>query len=115
MEVGEKIKIFPDTDVAAYRRLIRELGFTSAAHKDYIEVKAIKKTNKYDAKKLGALIKRKRKVKNLTRKQLAEAIPVHYYTLGYWEAGTRRPYDYNLEILIDKLNIKKEELEACKQ
>lgn len=109
---GERIKIFPETNINAYTRWILSQGFTYTLEEDAIVItKKIYK--KYDPNKLANLIREKRILWNMTRKDLADKVGVLEGTVFNWEVGRYIPYEYNLNIMKDVLNISERELERC--
>lgn len=58
-----------------------------------------------NAQDLGVLIKKKRKDKNLTQKQLGELLHVSLTTVSKWETGINFPDIQNLKALSNLLDI----------
>ena len=58
-----------------------------------------------NARDLGALIRKKRKDKNLTQKQLGELLHVTLATVSKWETGINFPDIENLKVLSEMLDI----------
>lgn len=110
MYQGMTIKIFPDTDVGAYRRYIKDCGYSSSVHKDYIKVGKPLRFNAVDAAKLGKILKKVRTYKRITREELSELIEVDENTIYRWETGTRKPTLANLSKCCEVLEIDREEL-----
>lgn len=97
---GEKIKIFPNTNVSAYMRAIKEEGFEVEREDDYIIV-GTKLKHLQEVDVLPSTIRYARKRKGLTRKQLADMCEVTKQTVMNWEYGytTPRELDRVKEIL----------------
>lgn len=110
---GMKIKIFPETDTGAYKRMIKDHGFKSTVYRDHIIVGGRYKKTKLDTLKLAELIKQKRKKKRLTREQLAEKLCITPGTVYEWEIGRKQPRKDVFVDLKTVLNIQAEELEKC--
>ena len=110
---GEIIKIFPETDVAAYKNWIMRQGFDVIVRKDYIRVGRRTTYYKYDAKKLGELIFKKRRAKGLEIKDLAKKVGVKEDAAFSWEIGLTQPKPANLDKVEELLEITKEELRKC--
>lgn len=110
MYQGMMIKTFPDTDVEAYRRYIKDCGYSSSVHKDYIKVGKPLKVNALDSGKLGKILKKVRTYKKLDRKTAAERIGISEDTIYKWELGMRTPNNENLTKYCEILGIDKIEL-----
>lgn len=110
MYQGMTIKIFPDTDVDAYRRYIKDCGYSSSVHKDYIKVGKPLRFNAIDSVKLGKILKKVRTYKRITRARLSELISVDEDTIYRWETGIRKPTLVNLTKCCEVLGIDREEL-----
>lgn len=109
---GMTIKIFPDTSVKAYQKLIRENGFTSTAYKDRIVVG--EPLREIDRRELGKLIKSKRARKKMTKTDLAQRLCIKEITVDNYEAGNTQPRRDIMNDLKKVLNIKEEEIKKCR-
>lgn len=110
---GMKIKIFPETDTTAYKRMIKDHGYKSTVYRDHIIVGGRYKKIKLDNNKLASLIKQKRKKAKLTREELAAKLCITPATVYEWEIGRKQP---RKDVMVDLkivLNIQAEELEKC--
>ena len=111
---GEKIKIFPETNIESYRNWINDEGFVCKVHRDYIEVGKRYKRHQFDLKALGRTISVHRKAKGWSREKLAKEMHVHFDTIFGWEDGIRQPREEKIEVLKYLLNISAEEIEKCR-
>ena len=110
---GEKIKIFPDTDVGTYTRWIRKEGFTYQVNLNDIEI--LKKVSKTVSPKLfGRLIREKMYIYKLNSDELADIIQVNKDTLLNWELGFTIPNSYNMGRIKEALKITETEMEECR-
>lgn len=107
---GMIIKIFPDTDIEAYRRYIRECGYSSSVHKDYLKVGKPLNNRGLDPAKLGKILLKLRTYKRLDRQTVAKKIGVSEDAIYVWETGRRVPKDSHLTIYCDILGVDKKEL-----
>lgn len=110
---GEVIKIFPETDVAAYKTWITNQGYNVIVREDYIRVGRRVRFNKYNSEKLGKLIFQHRMDMDLTHDDLSNLIKVKPDTVFEWEIGAKQPKAKNLSLLVEILDIKQEDLEKC--
>ncbi len=110
---GERIKIFPDTDIRTYKNWISSQGFSYFVHGEYIVIGRKGKCFTYDATALGKLISSHRKAKGMDRFELADRIGVIEDSVFEWEIGRKQPKENNLLKLREVLDITKEELEKC--
>ena len=96
LKTGDVIKIFPDTDVDAYVRAIRDEGFYHTLKKDCIVVgKQFKILT--EKKYFMSVVKYARVHKGLSRSELAKLCGVTEHTVFNWETG------YTLPKNIDKV------------
>ena len=109
---GEKIKIFPDTDRKSYERWIHREGYDFETKGDYIIVLS-RFNRKYSSKLLGEMIRKKRMMKGISREALSNMIGVNMDTEFNWEIGRTLPNKYNMNILIDVLNLQERDLDKC--
>lgn len=114
IEQGMRIKTFNDTDVLAYVNLINDNGFRANVRSGYIEVGARLKTF-YDKKELARLIRNRRVLKRLSKDMLADRLGVTRGTINCWEAGKITPNNYNMNHIMEVLNITKGELVKCER
>ena len=109
---NERIKVFPDTDVEAYIRYFRNQGYLCQLEGDELVIgKRVRLT--YKSTKLGKLIYDKRNAKQIPRGKFADMLGVTVDTVFKWEIGQRKPFDYNLNHIIEILEITEEELKEC--
>ena len=87
---GMIIKTFPDTDVHAYVRWIRENGFKADIYRDYIRV-GKRRRNDIDRNEMARLIRTSRKARKLTREELSIRLGVSVDSVYAWEKGERIP------------------------
>lgn len=98
MNTGDYIKMFPDSDVDAYIRLVESYGFRSSYKNGYIAVgKAYK--DPADKKTFAERIIRERKKLKLDQDEFAEYLGVSKTTIYNWELGNRLPGEYNRQQL----------------
>ena len=110
--VGEKIKIFPDTNIIQYGRWIHTQGFNYEKRGNYIVI--IDRTRPdYDKKLFATIIRHRRKLKGITKDMLAEKVDVTKNTINLWENGTMMPSRYNLNKIMPVLDITERDLERC--
>ena len=110
---GERIKMFPDSDVRQYGRWINQQGFNYKRSGDYLIVLS-NNTPKYDRKLFAHILKHRRKLKNLTLEDVANKLEVTEYTVWTWEIGRFMPRKYNLDNLMKILDITERDLERCR-
>ena len=110
---GERIKIFPDTNIDSYIRWIRSQGYL--CHVDINEIVVDEKAFKtIDKVALGKLINQKRTKKKITIGEFADIIQATPRTVFHWEIGRMQPREYFIEQIRDVLEISQEELEQCR-
>lgn len=113
LQENERIKIFPDTDVDAYIRYFRNEGYSCKVEGNEIVIgKKIRLT--YGSTKLGKLIYNKRNEKKISRGEFAEKLGVSVDSVFKWEIGQRKPFDYNLNNIVEILDITERDLERCR-
>lgn len=109
---GERIKIFPDTDFNQYCRFIHSQGFTYKKVGEYLII--LKKAYpKYDRKTFSKIFTHRRKLKKLSREEVAEKVGVTEYTVFTWEIGRFMPSKYNLDKIMPVLDITERDMEKC--
>ena len=113
LHTGEIIWTFPDTDVEAYAKMIRNEGFNVTITKNYILVGEERIIGSFDSVALGRLIKLKRLAKGVSRITMAEDIRVAQETVFNWEIGRTKPQRANLDAIKKYLNITEGELKEC--
>ena len=86
---GDRIKVFPNTDIRTYLLYIKKLGFNAKREGNHIIIG--KPCEWYKSKDYGIQIKKARIKKGWTRKELAEKCGVKESTVFDWEIGRRRP------------------------
>lgn len=89
-------------------------GFDVIVKKDYIRVGRRTTYYKYDSKKLGEMIFKKRRSKGWELKDLAERVGVKEDTAFNWEIGLTQPKPQNLDKIVEILRIEQEEVEKCR-
>lgn len=110
--VGEKIKIFPETDARMYGIWIHSQGFNYEKKGEYLVI--IDKTRpQYDKKLFATILKHRRKLKGFSVDKLAERIKVNKYTVSNWEKGEIMPSKFNLNKIMPVLDITERDLEKC--
>ena len=113
---GEVIKIFPETDVKAYKNWINDEGYVCYVFYDHIRVgKRVSDRHKFNEAKLGALISSKRNAKGFTRYKLGLMVHAHENTVFDWEVGRRKPKNETMIKLQKVLDISEEELNRCRR
>lgn len=113
---GKIIKIYPETDVRAYKNWINDEGFVCYVFHDHIKVgKRVSNRHKFIESKLGALISSKRKAKGYSRYKLGLMVHAHETTVFDWEVGRRKPRNDTLLKLQEVLDISEEELNKCRK
>lgn len=110
---GERIKVFPDTDVHQYGRWINTQGFNFKRSGDYLIVLS-NKTPRYDRKLFAHIFKHRLKLKNISREEISKKLEVTEYTVWTWEIGRFMPRKYNLDKLMNLLDITERDLERCR-
>ena len=88
-ETGDKIKVFPNTDVNTYANMIREEGFRCEREGEYLIV-----GERYEDLEMAVLpstIKYARRIKGISQAQLAEMCEVTKQTVSNWEYGYTVP------------------------
>lgn len=110
---GERIKIFPETDVRQYERWIAMQGFTFKKSGDYLVI--VKKVlAEFDEKRFAQMLVHRRKLKGISREEMANKVGVTEYTAWTWEIGRAMPNAYNLERIMTVLNLTERDLERCR-
>lgn len=115
MYSGMIIKTFPETDVDAYVRFIRDNGYKAHVFDGYIRVGGVLDNRRADRIPLGRLIKRKRKEKGITRTELAQMLNYTTTAVYDWEIGRRCPKAETMEKLKEILNITEGDMEKCQE
>lgn len=114
LKEGMKIEIFPDTDVSAYKRWIKDEGFSCKACKTCI---IIGKQTRYvtDREEFARVIRKARIKANLKRADVAKTLGVREDTVYSWEIGRQMPREETFKTYckILKLNAK-EVMKDCR-
>ena len=113
MQVGDIIKIFPDTDKRAYIDLIHDMGFDCRVKKDCIVVGAQRRWSYDEKRAIGRKITKAMKEKDMSRAELANALGLaREGTVLNWQIGKNAPSKFNQDLLEQVLgiNIKKEKI-----
>lgn len=109
MNTGDRIKMFPDSDVDAYMRLVESYGFRSSYKNGYVTVgKAY--NDPVDKKTFAERIIRERKKLKLDQNEFAEYLGVSKTTICNWELGNRLPDEYNRQQLKKIIRFEVEEI-----
>lgn len=111
---GERINIYPDTDIRRYKAWITDEGFTCRVYSDHILIGARFKHRKFKAKALAKLVQDKREQKGWNRHKLARMVNVSENTIFNWEVGITQPKPFRLKELMEVLDITEEEIERCR-
>lgn len=111
---GERINIYPETDVRRYKAWITDEGFTCKVYSDHILVGRRFKHRKFKPIALANLIQEKRKAKGWNRYKLAKMLHVSEDTVFNWEIGRTQPKPFRLKELMGVLDITEEEIEKCR-
>ena len=104
---GMKIKTYPDTDVEAYLRWIRDEGYNVSFRNSQIIV-GEKRRRENDLKDFSKIIRNCRTKSGLSREAFANKVGVTPETLFEWERGHRLPSKSHQRIL--KILIEGEQL-----
>lgn len=104
MEIGTKIKIFPDTNVVSYLTMLGDEGYKVRHKHDYIEIVGYKR-KKMNSVEFGKLLKATRIKKGFDKDKFSAMIKVSKYTLYGWERGERIPNEYNLSVICNALDV----------
>lgn len=105
MMTGDCIKIFSESEVAAYMHLVQSCGFR-ASHKNgyvYVGEKYFKEMT--DKEAVAKTIHAARVEKKLGLEELADMLGVVKSTVYHWECGFRLPDKYNREKLQQVLGV----------
>ena len=111
---GERIKIFPDTDVNQYCRFIRKQGFSFKKEGEFLIVLRKNSRLEYDKETFAEILIHRMKIKGFTREKLAEEIGVTQQAIFYWEKGKIMPSKFSLEMMMPVLDITERDLEKCR-
>ena len=101
MTTGDKIKIFPDTDVYSYILMIHDAGFNCSVKKgQYILIGSPRRMDFEDKRAIGRKITDFMKEKKMSREELAEKLGIkNVYTIWNWQIGRTTPSEANREKL----------------
>ena len=100
MDIGDRIKIFPETDTKAYIRYFESIGFKSAVVKNYILITGyysgirknrLKKKEYSPQREIGKRIRGIRQKMYFTVEELAEEINTTPLVIESWENGKEEP------------------------
>lgn len=99
MDVGDRLKVFPETDVDAYIRYFESIGLKSRLKRDYIEItgyySGLRKTKKAKCNKMlddvSKRIKYIRQSMYFSVGELAKEIDTTPLTIDSWENGRMLP------------------------
>lgn len=87
---GERIKMYPDTDVQAYLNFIRDSGWNCKTSGEYIIV-TTQRGNNIDRVKLAQVLKDARRKIKTPREKLAKELGVAECTIWSWEVARTIP------------------------
>lgn len=100
MDTGDKIKIFPDTDIFSYITMIHDMGFNCTAKRGYILIGKPRRMSFEDKREIGRKITSGMKEKNISREELAKELGVkNPYSIWNWQIGRTTPSEENREKL----------------
>ena len=105
MQTGDRIQIFPDTDVKAYENLIHDMGFKCRIFKNSIVVGEPCKINEKERQRIGKEITKGMKQKKLSRADLSEIIGANQHTIWNWQIGRVAPCGFYRDQLREVLEI----------
>ncbi len=102
MNTGDTIRIFPETCISAYVQFIHSQGFRCKNYGDYLLVtEPLKKP--IDRRATARTITQIRRKNNLSRKDMADKLNIHEYTIWKWEVGRNLPDKTNQQQLKELL------------
>lgn len=105
MQTGDRIQIFPDTDIQAYENLIHNMGFKCKTLKNSIVVGEPYRIGEKERKAIGNKITKGMKVKKLSRDDLAKKIGANPASIWNWQLGRIAPCEYYRKQLREILEI----------
>ena len=101
---GDKIKIFKDTNITAYKELIRDMGFKCTVSGEYLVV-----GKPYESvqtrREFSEQFKAKRLGMGLSKPEIAKRLGVSTYTIDAWESGFSKPKACNRQRVTDVMGI----------
>lgn len=109
---GERIKIFPETDVRQYGIWIHSQGFNYVRKDNYLIILG-KTIIRYDKERFSVILNHRRRIKGMSKEKLAEITEVTENTVSNWENGRYMPSNYHLEKIMSVLDITERDLERC--
>ena len=105
LQKGDRIKIFPETNVAAYVSMIHDYGFNcQVVKRKYIEIGEPFKINK-EKLRTGRIIYKAMFDKNINVEELSNTIGVSENTIDNWLFGRNTPDKYNRQKLKEILGV----------
>lgn len=110
---GERIKIFPETDVRQYGIWIHSEGFNYIRKGDYLVI-LNRNVPRYDKERFSVILPHRRRLKGMSKERLAELVEVTENTVSTWENGMYMPSKYNLDKIMSVLDITERDLERCR-
>ena len=112
--IGEKIKIFPETDRESYARMIHDEGYRCTVHRNCIVIEGRLK-EQIDDVEFGRRLRMARKAKGIKRKDMSAIMKVAESSIFEWEVGRRHPKDKNLKLFCKLVDLDPQELkESCR-
>lgn len=96
---GLRIKTYPDTDIDAYVRWIRDEGFRVSVYRDAIVVGQKYKSRQVDVRAYSKELRKRRIAAGFTEITFANALGVSQQSVRDWEAGRRMPSYFNRQII----------------
>ena len=99
MNTGDKIKIFPDTDVQAYENMLHDMGFSCKRKGAYIYITDKYRYSEEDKKEFGMILSTWMKNNKINGKQLAKKLHYNASTISNWKNGKNIPnYEIKKEL-----------------
>lgn len=111
MEIGTRIKMFPETDVISYEEMLRDKGYKCKQAGEYIIIVGYRRMA-INREKFGYLLKTERIKKGFDKKTFSDMIKVSKASLLRWERGERLPNEYNLTNICDVLGVNRDFFEV---
>ena len=108
MDVGDKIKIFPDTNIYSYTDMIHNMGFNCYVSKDKKYIKVLERRVKPLTRKqeVAKMITEAMKEKGYTDEGLAKELGTSAYTVWNWKHALSIPNDDNQKKIKKVLGVK---------
>ena len=104
MEIGDKIKIFPETNKNQYKNMIRTMGFKCVVKNNYIIITDTVYRREEEKAVIGRSITKARRKAGLSRKEMCKKLGIkNTYTVFNWEVGRNVPNKRNQKKLKELL------------